>query len=445
MTVHVNQNDHNQALFLYPDVNHTLTKSVYDEDREAQPVAEEETNLEPMLIIGAVVVLALIFELTNGWNDAANAIATIVSTKVLKPRTAVIMSASFNIIGALLSTKVAATVSGMVNAKMISPSTVAAAMVAGALWNAAMTRLGMPISASHALLGSVTGAAVAAAGTGVLKWDAIMKAVNGLWSSPLIGMIIALAIAFPLLRLVPRIRLQVASLMIIALAYSYKPILGLIAFLAIGAFYLYMRRTHNRDEDEYWKKYQLISSTLMSLAHGTNDAQKVMGVITMALVAGHFLPEGAAPPLWVILSCATVMGLGTYMGGWEVIKTLGEKLTDLRPIHGFAAETAAATVLSTTAHLGIPVSTTHTITGCIMGVGMSKYEVNWGIASKIGLAWVFTIPVTFAAGWTLGTAITHFGFWPVLAVSLLVVGIVELVIYLRKKRDAEPAGEVTAD
>jgi len=401
--------------------------------------------VEPMLIIGAVVVLALIFELTNGWNDAANAIATIVSTRVLKPRTAVLMSASFNIIGALLSTKVAATVSGMVNAKMISPSTVAAAMVSGALWNAAMTRLGMPISASHALLGSIAGAAVASAGTGVLKWEAIMKAVNGLWSSPLIGMLIAIAIAFPLLKMVPKIRLQVASVMIVALAYSYKPFLGLVAFVALVAFYLYMRRTHNRDENEYWKKYQLVSTVLMSLAHGTNDAQKVMGVITMALIAGQFLPEGAAPPLWVILSCATTMGLGTYMGGWEVIKTLGEKLTDLRPIHGFIAETAAATVLSTTAHLGIPVSTTHTITGCIMGVGVSKYEVNWGVASKIGIAWVFTIPATFAAAWGLGFAISHLGLWPVLGICAVVVGVVELVSYLRKKRNAEPNGEVTAD
>ena len=401
--------------------------------------------MEPMLIIGAVVVLALIFELTNGWNDAANAIATIVSTRVLKPRTAVLMSASFNIIGALLSTKVAATVSGMVNAKMISPSTVAAAMVSGALWNAAMTRLGMPISASHALLGSIAGAAVASAGTGVLKWEAIMKAVNGLWSSPLIGMLIAIAIAFPLLKMVPKIRLQVASVMIVALAYSYKPFLGLVAFVALVAFYLYMRRTHNRDENEYWKKYQLVSTVLMSLAHGTNDAQKVMGVITMALIAGQFLPEGAAPPLWVILSCATTMGLGTYMGGWEVIKTLGEKLTDLRPIHGFIAETAAATVLSTTAHLGIPVSTTHTITGCIMGVGVSKYEVNWGVASKIGIAWVFTIPATFAAAWGLGFAISHLGLWPVLGICAVVVGVVELVSYLRKKRNAEPNGEVTAD
>ncbi|HWI51399.1 MAG TPA: inorganic phosphate transporter [Symbiobacteriaceae bacterium] len=390
-----------------------------------------------MLVIGAVVLLALIFELTNGWNDAANAIATIVSTKVLKPRTAVIMSASFNILGALLSTKVAATVSGMVNAHMISPSAVAAAMIAGALWNAAMTRLGMPISASHALLGSVAGAAVASAGFDALKWSAIMKAVHGLWSSPLIGLIIAIMIAFPLLKLAPRFRLQVASLIIVALSYSYKPVFGLIALLVVVGFYLYMRRTHNRDENEYWKKYQLISSVLMSLAHGTNDAQKVMGVITMALIAGQFLPEGAAPPLWVILSCASVMGLGTYMGGWEVIKTLGEKLTDLRPIHGFAAETAAATVLSTAAHLGIPVSTTHTITGCIMGVGVSKHEVNWGVASKIVLAWVFTIPVTFAVGFGLGAAILQFGLWPVLGVSVVAVGLVELLLRLRKNARAE--------
>ncbi|HYF92990.1 MAG TPA: inorganic phosphate transporter [Symbiobacteriaceae bacterium] len=405
--------------------------------------------MEPILIIGAVVVLALLFELTNGWNDAANAIATIVSTRVLKPRSAVIMSASFNILGALLSTKVAATVSGMVNASMISPSAVAAAMVAGALWNAAMTRLGMPISASHALLGSVAGAAVASAGLGALKWSAIMKAVHGLWSSPLLGMVIAIAVALPLLKLVPRFRLQLASLMIVGLSYSYKPLFGAIAVVILVLFYLYMRYTHNRDENEYWKKYQLISSTLMSLAHGTNDAQKVMGVITMALVAGQFLPEGAAPPMWVILSCATVMGLGTYMGGWEVIKTLGEKLTDLRPIHGFAAETAAATVLSTAAHLGVPVSTTHTITGCIMGVGVSKLEVNWKVASKIGMAWVFTIPVTFAVGYSLGAAILHFGLWPVLIACAVMVGLMELVIRMRKAAQAPVpvavADETTSD
>ncbi|HWI61288.1 MAG TPA: inorganic phosphate transporter [Symbiobacteriaceae bacterium] len=404
--------------------------------------------MEPVLVIGTVVVLALIFELTNGWNDAANAIATIVSTRVLKPRTAVIMSAAFNIMGALLSTKVAATVSGMVNAKMINPSAVAAAMISGALWNAVMTRVGMPISASHALLGSVTGAAVATAGMGALKWSAIMKAVNGLWSSPLFGLIIAVALAWPLLKMAPRYRLQAASVIMVTLAYSYKPIFGLIAFGVIVAFYFYMRRTANRDENEYWKKYQLISSTLMSLAHGTNDAQKVMGVITMALIAGNFLPEGAAPPLWVILSCATVMGVGTYMGGWEVIKTLGEKLTDLRPIHGFAAETAAATVLSTAAHLGIPVSTTHTITGCIMGVGVSKMEVNWKVASKIGMAWVFTIPVTFFVGYVLAASIGAIGLWPVLGISVAIVIAAEVVVRMRKKyeKNDDPEVEVvTAD
>lgn len=385
-------------------------------------------------MIGVVVVLALLFELTNGWNDAANAIATVVSTKVLKPRTAVILSATFNVIGAFLSTKVAATVSGMVNANMISPTAVAAAMVAGALWNLVMTRIGMPISASHALLGSVTGAAVAAAGTEALKWSAIMKAVHGLWSSPLVGLVIALAIAFPLLRLVPGIRLMTATVMILALAYSYNPVLAIAGLVFVVGFYVYMRRTRNDNEDEYWKKYQLISSTLMSLAHGTNDAQKVMGVITMALVAGQFLPEGSAPPLWVILSCALVMGIGTYMGGWEVIKTLGEKLTDLKPIHGFAAETAAAAVLSGTAHMGIPVSTTHTITGSIMGVGAAKGEVNWKVASKIGLAWVFTIPVTFSVGYLLGTGMNLFGFWPVLGGTALVAGAAELLA--RRKRAA---------
>lgn len=384
------------------------------------------------IVIGVVVVLALVFELTNGWNDAANAIATVVSTKVLKPRTAVIMSAAFNVVGALLSTKVAATVSGMVNAKMINPSAVAAAMIAGALWNAAMTRLGMPISASHALLGSVTGAAVASAGVGVLNWGAIMKAVHGLWSSPLIGAVIAIAITLPLLKLPQPFRLPLASVMIVALAYSYKPWFALVAIAFLVGLYLFLRQTGKHREEEYWKKYQLTSSVLMSLAHGTNDAQKVMGVITMAMIAGQILPEGSAPPLWVILSCATVMGLGTYMGGWEVIKTLGEKLTDLKPVHGFAAETAAATVLSATAHMGIPVSTTHTITGCITGVGVTKMEVNWKVASKIAMAWIFTIPVTFAVGFGLGSGISWIGLWPILAAVVVIVGAFEIYARTRK-------------
>jgi inorganic phosphate transporter, PiT family len=394
--------------------------------------------VEAALVIGVVVILALVFELTNGWNDAANAIATVVSTKVLKPRTAVIMSATFNVIGALLSTKVAATVSGMVNAKMISPTAVAAAMIAGALWNATMTRMGMPISASHALLGAVTGSAVAAAGTGVLKWDAIMKAVHGLWSSPLIGLGIAFALAFPLLKMAPRLRLPFASVLIVALSYTYKPWLAIVALLFVVGLYVYMRQKQNRNEDAYWKRYQLVSSVLMSLAHGTNDAQKVMGVITMALIAGQFLPEGAAPPLWVVLSCAATMGLGTYMGGWEVIKTLGEKLTDLKPIHGFAAETAAAAVLSGAAHLGMPVSTTHTITGAIMGVGVAKAEVNWGIASKIGAAWVFTIPVTFAVGYGLSAGIVRLGLWPVLAICGVIFGAVEIYLWTRRSRGGTP-------
>ena len=392
--------------------------------------------MEAALVIGVVVLLALLFELTNGWNDAANAIATVVSTKVLTPRTAVLLSAIFNVIGALLSTKVAATVSGMVNATMIGPSVVAAAMISGALWNAAMTRLGMPVSASHALLGSVVGASVAAAGAGVLKWSAIMKAVHGLWSSPLIGLFIAAALAYPLMKMVPKVRLPLASLIIIILAFTYGPWLGGAALLFVVGLYAYMRFTKNREEDAYWKKYQLVSSMLMSLAHGTNDAQKVMGVITMALIAGQFLPEGAAPPLWVVLACAITMGLGTYMGGWEVIKTLGEKLTDLKPIHGFAAETAGAAVLSGAAHFGIPVSTTHTITGSIMGVGTAKGQVNWQVAGKIGLAWVFTIPVTFAVSYGLSAAILRVGLWPVLFVVAGAVAAFEL--YRRFKPVAAP-------
>jgi len=390
-------------------------------------------------ILGTVVALALLFELTNGWNDAANAIATVVSTRVLKPRTAVLLSAAFNVAGALLSTKVAATVSGMVNAQMISPSAVAGAMVAGALWNAIMTRLGMPISASHALLGSVAGASVAVAGVEVLKWSALTKALNGLWSSPLIGLVIAFLLTVPLLKMSTRPRLWLGGAIVVALAYSYKPWLAGVTLLFLAAVVLQLRQRQGRDEDSHWRMYQLVSSSLMSLAHGTNDAQKVMGVITMALISGQSLSEGSAPPLWVILACAITMGIGTYMGGWQVVKTLGEELTDLRPIHGFAAETAGAAVLSTAAHLGVPVSTTHTITGSIMGVGAAKSEVNWRVAGKIVAAWVFTIPVTFIVGFILSRSIAQFGLWIMIGVSLAGMALFG-ILHWRQARGRRPAG-----
>lgn len=408
--------------------------------------------MEPAVIMVVVLILALLFELTNGWNDAANAIATVVSTGVLKPRTAVLLSATFNIIGALLSTKVAATVSTMVNAQMIAPSTIAAALIAGTLWNATMTRVGLPISASHALLGSVTGAAVATAGSGALKWSAMMKAVNGLWSSPLIGLIAAALLAFPLLRISPRFQVPLASVVIVAVAFAFKPWLGAITLLVVIGLALYMHFTRNRDDDIIWRGYQLVSCTLMALSHGTNDAQKVMGIITMALISGQFLPEGSAPPLWVILACATTMGIGTYMGGWKVIETLGEKLTVLKPIHGFVAETATAAVLSGAAHLGMPVSTTHTVAGSIMGVGTAKGEVNWKVASKIGMAWVFTIPVTFAVSFGLSSGMSRIGLWPVLVIAVASAGAVELYFHFKPKattdepiENLEPFEEHAAD
>jgi inorganic phosphate transporter, PiT family len=322
-------------------------------------------------IILIIVVLAIIFDISNGWNDSANAIATVVSTRVLSPFKAVVLAACMNILGAFFSTAVAKTIGeGVVNPAAVTNTVVIAALVTSFLWNAALTRLGMPISCSHALIGALMGSSVAYGGVTILNFAGLKKIFLSLLISPAIGVLL-----------------------------GYLVMKFLLKF-----FGAYSPGTLNRT----FGRLQLVSSALMAFSHGSNDAQKAMGIVTLALVSEGLL-SSLEVPFWVILTCATAMGLGTAMGGWRVIRTLGVNMLKLEPIHGFAAETTAAVTIIVSSHYGLPVSTTHVIATSIMGVGATKRfsAVRWGLAGKIVMAWVFTLPICFVAGWVIAVFLLH--------------------------------------
>lgn len=313
-----------------------------------------------MLVL--VIVTALLFDYVNGWNDSANAIATVVSTRVLSPFQAVIFAAVLNFLGALVSVKVAKTIAGdIVDPSVMTLEAAFAAMLAATLWVAICTFWGLPISGSHSLIGGLIGAIIVRADMSALKFDGITKVLIGMFASPLLGFV-------------------VGYLMLVA---TY--------WVASVMTRERVRKTFN--------VLQIASSGFMAFSHGQNDAQKVMGVITLALfTSGTQLSptQEFEVPLWVIVTCGTVMGLGTAAGGWRVIKTLGMKLAHIRPVEGFAAETGAGAVLQVAAGLGVPVSTTHTITGSILGVGAAYQakSVKWSIGKKIIMAWIFTLPTS---------------------------------------------------
>jgi PiT family inorganic phosphate transporter len=322
-------------------------------------------------IILIIVVLAILFDISNGWNDSANAIATVVSTRVLSPFKAVILAASMNILGAFVSTAVAKTIGeGVVSPDAISHTVVIAALLTAFLWNAILTKMGMPISCSHALIGALMGASVAYGGVDILNFAGLKTIFLSLLISPAIGVLLGYLTMKLLLRFFG----------------SHSP----------GT----LNKTFGR--------LQLISSAFMAFSHGSNDAQKAMGIITLALVSDGLL-SSMEVPFWVILTCATAMGLGTAMGGWRVIKTLGVNMLKLEPIHGFAVETTAALTIFVSSHYGLPVSTTHVIATSIMGVGATKRfsAVRWGLAGKIVMAWIFTLPVCFVAGLFIAELLLH--------------------------------------
>ena len=313
-----------------------------------------------------IVVIALSFDFSNGWHDAANSIATIVSTRVLTPGKAVIWAAFWNFIAAFVfGTAVAKTIGkGLVRLDAINEKVLIAGLLGAILWNLLTLLLGLPTSSSHALMGGYGGAAIARAG-----FSAIIPAG---WKLPIIFIFVA-------------------------------PFIGLIvaALVTLGTSWLVRNHPPSR-VDRWFRRLQLFSAAAYSLGHGTNDAQKSMGIITTALVAGGFLSTYSVP-FWVIITCHLAMGCGTMAGGWRVVKTMGQRITKLNPFGGFSAETAGALTLIGTAHFGIPVSTTHTITGAIVGVGASRRltAVRWGVTGRIIFAWVLTIPGAAAIGASL--------------------------------------------
>ena len=310
-----------------------------------------------------VLVLAVVFDYINGFHDTANAIATSVATRALRPQHAILMAAAFNFIGAFAGTAVAKTIgAGLVQETTTSQAVVMAALLGAIAWNLLTWRLGIPSSSSHALIGSLLGATILAAGTGAVKWDGVVgKVLVPLVTSPVLGFIIA--------------------------------------FWLMIALYWIFRRARRRPMTRRFRRLQVLSAGYMAFAHGSNDAQKTMGIVTLALFSAGVIPS-VDVPVWVIVVAASAISLGTAVGGWRIMRTMGRKVVELEPIHGFAAETTAATVLLVTAHLGMPVSTTHVISSAIMGVGSSKGPrgVRWGVARTILLAWVVTIPATALAG-----------------------------------------------
>ncbi len=314
----------------------------------------------PLLLV-AIVAVALFFDYTNGAHDSANAIATIVSTKVLSPKVAVVMAAVLNFAGAFMGDQVAKTISGgIVNAEMVagSQALVLAALCGAIFWNLLTWYLGLPSSSSHALIGGLMGAAVSYAGFDALNYASILKkVVLPLVLSPMGGFL-------------------GGYLFMILLTWGF-------------------RRYKPRKVNSIFRKLQILSSAFMATSHGQNDAQKTMGIITLALYIFHVIP-GTEIPLWVKISCALAMGLGTATGGWKIVKTMGHKIFKLEPIHGCAAESAAAIVITAASHFGAPISTTHVISTSVLGVGSSKRfsAVRWGVAGNMVVAWIITIPAS---------------------------------------------------
>lgn len=318
----------------------------------------------PFLLI-LIVLAALVFDFTNGAHDCANAIATVVSTKVLTPRVAVGMAAALNLLGAFLGTEVAHTLgSGIVRPDVVMGShiLVLAALIGAIAWNSITWYFGIPSSSSHALIGGLMGAAMAHAGTDALN-----------------GMSIVTKVVLPLL---------------------ISPVAGFaMGLILMGAISIAFFRVNRPLVNRVFRKSQIVSAGFMALSHGLNDAQKTMGVITLALLIFGEI-DTIHVPLWVKLACALAMGAGTAVGGWKIVKTMGHKIFKLEPVHGFAAETSAAMVIGCASLVGAPISTTHTITACIFGVGSTKRlsAVRWGIAGNLIIAWVLTIPASAVVG-----------------------------------------------
>jgi inorganic phosphate transporter, PiT family len=327
------------------------------------------------VIVVVVIVTALAFDFTNGFHDTANAMATTIATRALKPRTAVLIAGILNLIGAFLSVQVAKTISsGLVDEAKITPTVIFAGLVGAILWNLVTWFLGLPSSSSHALFGGLIGATWVAAGADAVKFAGV------------VGKVLLPAVLSPI-------------------------VAGLIALTATYLAYRITARAGDRTVKRGFRRFQVVSGSMVALAHGTNDAQKTMGIITLTLITAGLLPADAGPPFWVIFTSGLAIALGTYMGGWRIIRTLGKRVSEIQPPQGFAAETSSASVILVSSHLGFALSTTQVCTGSIFGAGAGRRlaSVHWGVAGQVAMAWLLTLPsaavVGAVAAWVATTGV----------------------------------------
>lgn len=358
------------------------------------------------LIVVLVIALALFFDFTNGFHDTANAMATPIATGAIKPKTAVALAAVLNLVGAFLSTEVAKTISGGIikeggdGGVQIMPAMIFAGLMGAVIWNMLTWLLGLPSSSSHALFGGLIGAAIVGAGFGAIDYSVLMSKV-------LLPALVAPVIA------------GTSAYLCTKLAYSVTKRQSGLASPKRGGF----------------RYGQIFSSSLVALAHGTNDAQKTMGVITLTLVASGLQESGTGPHFWVIATCALAIALGTYMGGWRIIRTMGSGLTDVKPAQGFAAETSTAAAILASSHLGFALSTTQVASGSVIGSGLGRKgaEVRWGTAGKIAVGWLFTLPAAGAIG-AAAAGLAYFGTFGLVIVTVLGLGSL-LVIWILSRRE----------
>jgi inorganic phosphate transporter, PiT family len=350
-------------------------------------------------VLVLVVLTALAFDFTNGFHDTGNAMATSIATKALGPRTAVALSGVLNLVGAFLSLAVAATIaSGLVETKLVTLTVVAAGLAGGIIWNLLTWLFGIPSSSSHALIGGVVGSTIAAAGGHAVQWHGLVsKVIIPAALSPVIAALVA----------------------------------------ATGTWLLYRisRSLTDQARTHGFRIGQIGSASMVSLAHGTNDAQKTMGVITLALIANKTLPSGSNAPFWVILSCALAISIGTYVGGWRVIRTLGKGLVEIESPQGMAAESASAAVILLSSSFGYSLSTTHVATGSIIGTGLGKKgaEVRWNVAGRMATAWVFTLPSAAVVGAGAYSLAHVIGGTLGVVIDLVVLAGIAAVIYVRSR------------
>jgi PiT family inorganic phosphate transporter len=352
------------------------------------------------IILVIVVATALAFDFTNGFHDTANSVATSISTRALAPRTAVTLAALLNFVGAFISVKVAATVAnGIVDAEIVTTTVIFAGLIGAITWNLATWYFGLPSSSSHALIGGVVGAAFAAEGAKAVLSEGLLEKV-------IVPALVAPVVAF------------------------------LVAAIAILITYRMVGRLAPGPVNRGYRRGQIVSASLLSLSHGTNDAQKTMGIITLALVAhGTLKGVDPEPPTWVVVSAATAIALGTYSGGWRIIRTMGSRIIKMDPAQGFAAQTGGSAVLLTAAHLGFPLSTTHSITGAVLGAGAAKRvsAVRWGLAGNIFLAWILTLPAAASVG-ALTYGLSHIFGTGALGPLLISVSLIALMTAMFGKR-----------